>query len=232
MLAAGDHEFDVGSYSCAEAMRPLYVPPATRTLPLGRRVAVWPARFWDMLPAEDHVFVVGSYSSAEETPPYPPATRTLPFRSSVAVWLLLGAAIVPAEFHSPTPADAGTPVTRRNDPTSVTTTPTLRARTAASIMAPPSFRPFIGPSGVNDEGVHDDCGPLRAGVLRPKDLDHDGVRAGRQPVVGLRDLPLCGRRVEVDRALGHSVDGDLGLPVALSGGSDSVDRRSREGQRR
>jgi hypothetical protein len=52
MLAAGVQAPETGSYTSAEASGPeeQSVPPTARTLPSGRRVAVWPKRAWLMPP--------------------------------------------------------------------------------------------------------------------------------------------------------------------------------------
>src|SRR6266516_555258 len=120
MLPVGVHVFVAGSYSSAEAryaggLGPKS-PPATRTLPLGRRMAAGSLRSWPMLAAGDQPFVAGSYSSAVAS--FPPATRTLPFASSVAVWPSLASDIKPAEFQAPSPAAAVPAMDRTNKPTS------------------------------------------------------------------------------------------------------------------
>src|SRR5438105_2922104 len=118
MLAAGAHVFVVGSYSSADARTLLLIPPATRTSPLGRSVAVCFARATAMLAAGDHVFVAGPYSSAEAgASPSPPAARTMPFGRSVAVCASRACAMVPAVSHAPRPARAGAVMDRTNEPT-------------------------------------------------------------------------------------------------------------------
>src|SRR5437773_2776966 len=132
MFAAGDHVFVAGSYSSVEARRTLLAPPATRTWPFGRSVAVWPPRAWVMLPAEDQVFVVGSYSSAEATgPPNPPATRTSPLPSRVAVWPTRPVTVFPAEDHVPVTGSYSSAVRMRSwvafDPPTTRTLPSIRS---------------------------------------------------------------------------------------------------------
>jgi len=97
--------------------------PATRTLPVGRRVAVCPWRANAMLPVVDQVPVAGSYSSAlawEVKPSKPPATSTRPSDSSVAVWTKRAVLIesvsdqVPAASTWPTSAKPRRRITGRN----------------------------------------------------------------------------------------------------------------------
>jgi len=64
------------------------LPPATSTMPLGRRVAVWESRAVLKLPVSEQVPVAGSYSSAlvrAPVPSFPPATSTVPLSSNVDV---------------------------------------------------------------------------------------------------------------------------------------------------
>ena len=85
-----------GSYNSAEARAPVQhppeanaPPPAIRTLPLGRRVAVGSWRPAAIDPVKVKVPVAGSYSSAEvinPAPGLPAAMRTLPVGRRVAVW--------------------------------------------------------------------------------------------------------------------------------------------------
>src|SRR5262249_10657172 len=85
--------FVAGSYSSALAsVPPWFWPPTTRTLPLARRVAVWPDRAAASDPAAVHAPLEGSYSSALASaaaePPdtwIPPATSTRPSPRTVAV---------------------------------------------------------------------------------------------------------------------------------------------------
>ncbi len=57
MVPPEGHELLAGSYNSAEVYRPTVLdPPATRTLPFPRRVAVGPLRAEAMVPPEDHVF--------------------------------------------------------------------------------------------------------------------------------------------------------------------------------
>src|SRR5207244_3406040 len=104
MAPPTDHVFVAGSYS-SQRRRVLLAPnpPATNTLPFGRRVARCPFLAVAMLPAGDHVFVAGSYSSAEasgcEMASSPPATRTFPFPRRVAVCPSLAVAIGAAGDH-------------------------------------------------------------------------------------------------------------------------------------
>src|SRR5256885_1020854 len=78
--------FELGSYSSA-----VLPPPATRTLPLSSRVAVWKRRPLLRLPVLLHVPVAGSYNSdrsvmlGKPSTKNPPATSTLPVVSNVAV---------------------------------------------------------------------------------------------------------------------------------------------------
>jgi hypothetical protein len=81
-------------------------PPATRTVPLPRSVAVWLPRVEVMAPAVgENIPVCGSYSSAVLsaccTVLYPPSTRTLPFPRSVAVWSTRAAAMLPVAVNVP-----------------------------------------------------------------------------------------------------------------------------------
>src|SRR6266705_3255896 len=113
-------------------------PPATRTLPLGRSVAVWYARDWARLAAGDHVFVVGSYNSAEavsvELASSPPATRTSPFPRRVAVKNPLGVLMEAAGDQGLIEtAAAGPPPRKRNENTSDATPHTLRNRIPGSV---------------------------------------------------------------------------------------------------
>src|SRR5437660_12793651 len=106
MLPADDQVFRTGSYNSADAnptnKPPLRAqPPATRTLPLVRIVAVWKVRPVDRLPAADQVLVEGLYSSAPAMMsglpvPNPPVTSTLPVASRVAVWPYRAAAMLAA----------------------------------------------------------------------------------------------------------------------------------------
>ena len=97
MLPVDVHVPVAGSYSSAVSATSTLMPsmpaPATRTLPLGRSVAVWDARCRLMLPVVVQVPVAGSKSSADEMAwPVlllllrPPVTSTLPSGRSVAVW--------------------------------------------------------------------------------------------------------------------------------------------------
>src|SRR5438552_2632252 len=137
MDAAGDHVFVIGSYSSAEAraVEPSN-PPATRTSPFPRRVAVWKYRAWAIDAAGDHVLVAGSYSSADASAAElsnPPATRTSPFGRSVAVWRLLAWAMLPAEDHGlGAAAAAGAAMDRTNEPTIAAAT--LAARNLRAIL--------------------------------------------------------------------------------------------------
>src|SRR6476619_7062460 len=58
------------------------IPPAIRTVPSARRIAVWPPWPASILATTVQDRVPGSYSSADERGP--PATNTLPSGSSVA----------------------------------------------------------------------------------------------------------------------------------------------------
>src|SRR5439155_570010 len=148
MFAAGDHVLVAGSYSSVEARRTLLAPPATRTWPFGRSVAVWPTRAWVMLPAEDQEFVVGSYSSAEARyvggmgPQSPPATRTLPLGRRMAAgslrsWPMLAAGDQPFVAGSYSSAVASFPPATRTLPfaSSVAVWPSL-----ASDIDPAEFQ--------------------------------------------------------------------------------------------
>jgi hypothetical protein len=75
-------------------------PPATSTLPEGRRVAVWAFRGLESDPAVLQEPVAGSYSSAEERPA-PAATNTFPERSRVAVWSFRPSTIEPVLLQAP-----------------------------------------------------------------------------------------------------------------------------------
>jgi hypothetical protein len=66
----------------------LLSPAATRTMPLGSKVAVCSKRAVFRLPVKVQLPLVGSYSSALAKalkPVIPPATRTMPLGSNVAV---------------------------------------------------------------------------------------------------------------------------------------------------
>src|SRR6266700_3666959 len=68
-------------------------PPATRTWPVGSRVAVWSERCSIMSGRFDQRPVDGSNRSAMRAPP--PATKTLPVCSNVAVWYTLAVGMLP-----------------------------------------------------------------------------------------------------------------------------------------
>src|ERR1043166_8468430 len=71
----------VYSSALAEASKVLFSPAATRTMPLGSKVAVCSKRAVFRLPVKVQVPFGGSYSSALAktlTPVIPPATRTMP----------------------------------------------------------------------------------------------------------------------------------------------------------
>jgi hypothetical protein len=68
----------------------LLSPAATRTMPLGSKVAVCSKRAVFRLPVSVQVPLAGAYSSALAkalTPLIPPAIRTMPLDSKVAVWI-------------------------------------------------------------------------------------------------------------------------------------------------
>ena len=100
----------LGSYSSAETRgmtepAELTLPPATRTWPVGRRMAVWLSRAVAIPPVSLQVPVLGSYNSAEARVPAmpvcPPVTRTLPLGSGVAVWPIRAAAKLPVVLQVP-----------------------------------------------------------------------------------------------------------------------------------
>jgi hypothetical protein len=68
-------------------------PPATRTVPSGRAVAVWASRGDSIFPVSDQIPVEGLYTSAvlrpreEPEPSGPPLAKALPLASSVRVVL-------------------------------------------------------------------------------------------------------------------------------------------------
>ena len=79
----------VGSYNSEVAnVVPTKYPPATNTLPLANKIAVWVCRGIVIDPVTVHVPVAGLYTSALEIAlgKAPPATKTLPLLSSVLVW--------------------------------------------------------------------------------------------------------------------------------------------------
>ena len=94
-----------GSYNSAEAR--VELPPAMRTFPVGRRVAVWVCLAVPMDPVGVKVPVAGSYSSAEareiplEEIGLPPASRTFPFGSSVEVCRTRAVPIDPVGLKTP-----------------------------------------------------------------------------------------------------------------------------------
>src|SRR6185369_8774030 len=81
------------------------LPPVTRTLPLGSRVAVCQDRAVRMDPALLQALAAGSNSSAlaviENAALLPPATNTLPSASSVAEWVLRPTDGLPADRQVP-----------------------------------------------------------------------------------------------------------------------------------
>src|SRR5579871_6714739 len=85
MDPAGVKAPDAGSYNSASATGPFALePPAIKTLPSGRSVAVAFARSFVMVPVGVKERVLGSNSSAVARPP--PAIKTFPLLSTVAVW--------------------------------------------------------------------------------------------------------------------------------------------------
>jgi hypothetical protein len=99
-----------GSYNSAEASdfrsRELSFPPAMRTRPSGRRVAVSPPNRTTFIdPVGPNVPECGSYNSVVLSPE-PPATRTRPSRRRVAVWPLRTTAIDPVRANWPWPSVA------------------------------------------------------------------------------------------------------------------------------
>src|SRR5689334_4042802 len=105
MLPAEVQVLVAGSYSSALDREELVLaPPTTRTLPLGRSVAVWLTRAADMLATAVQALVAGSYSSAlgrvvPLVPPVPPTTRTLPLGRSVAVCSYRAAVMAGVDAH-------------------------------------------------------------------------------------------------------------------------------------
>jgi hypothetical protein len=103
----------LGSYSSALAVAPSPIsspivrvadasaPPAMSTFPLGRRVAVCPARAVDMSPAVGmNVRLSGSYNSARRSDVFPPTTSTWPLKRVVAVGdPARGTAMLPTGIH-------------------------------------------------------------------------------------------------------------------------------------
>jgi hypothetical protein len=118
----------LGSYSSAvksaEFGKLNCQPPAIRTLPLGRSVAVWNARGTVIGPVAENVSVVGSYNSAlavaVKDASCPPATRTIPLGRRVAVWIAravktspaVGANVwLPGSYNSALRSDVFPPIT-------------------------------------------------------------------------------------------------------------------------
>ena len=96
-----------GSYSSAlaEGLKLLSSPPATRTMPLGSKVAVWFSRASLRLPVVVQLPLAGSYSSALaeglKLLSSPPATRTMPLGSKVAVWNRRAVLRLPVKLQVP-----------------------------------------------------------------------------------------------------------------------------------
>ena len=93
-----------GSYNSAEArgLPEESVPPATRTLPLGNKAAMWLYRVTPIDPVAEKIPVAGSYNSAEARKTKvlaPPATRTLPLESRVDVCPSRAVPIDPVADH-------------------------------------------------------------------------------------------------------------------------------------
>src|SRR6266498_4022874 len=75
-------------------------PHATKTLPFGSNVWVWPKWTVFRLEVRVHVSSAGSYNSAVESP-LPPTTSTLPLVSRVAVGLKRAIFRLPVMLHVP-----------------------------------------------------------------------------------------------------------------------------------
>jgi len=105
MLPVGVHRPVSGSYSSALEVAVVFWPPATRTLPLGNKVAVCSRREVIIESVGVHVPVPGSYNSAlAVTLPeasMPPVTRTCPLFSSVAVAMKRAVLMLPVAVHVP-----------------------------------------------------------------------------------------------------------------------------------
>ena len=79
-------------------------PPAIRTFPFARRVAVCAVRGVVIVPVAVKIPLFGSYSSAVASVPltfWPPAIRTFPLARSVAVWELRPTLMLPVAANFP-----------------------------------------------------------------------------------------------------------------------------------
>src|ERR671938_519346 len=96
MLPVAVHVPEVGSYNSAVALP----PPATRTFPSARSVAVSFVRPVVMLCVLDHVPLLGLKSSALSQL-HPPATNTVPLRSKAAMCVVRPVLMLPVAVHTP-----------------------------------------------------------------------------------------------------------------------------------